>query len=367
MDILALDRDLISHLRSTDTMSQLVVEMSRLNKIVSTTKKSSSNTSFPNRLIAKLDEKKKKIERRIRERRSQHTLKMYLLESAYLIREFKNILNKPVQLSFMGPKIVPTREKDAVIKKYLKVHKKYKPNAKPEVETKCESAGVKCTRPQCNSVDFITSDQSKICSECFTLQSDLTNPTSSYSDIERINISSKYLYDRKVHFRDCILQFQGRQNVTIDTTVYEALEDEFQKHHLLIGDSNTPLTIRFSNITKEHISIFLKELRLSKHYENCQLLHYNLTGKPPPDISHVEGALLEDFEKLTELYDKKYKKDARKNFVNSQYILFQLLKRHKFDCKATDFAILKTADRRNWHHSVCKDLFGTLSWNFTSI
>ena len=33
--------------------------------------------------------------------------------------------------------------------------------------------------------------------------------TSSYKDTERANISSKYMYDRKVHFRDCINQYQG--------------------------------------------------------------------------------------------------------------------------------------------------------------
>ena len=48
-----------------------------------------------------------------------------------------------------------------------------------------------------------------------------------------------------MHFRDCILQFQGRQNVTIDKSVYDRLESEFDKHHLLIGDKNTPNSLLY--------------------------------------------------------------------------------------------------------------------------
>ena len=32
----------------------------------------------------------------------------------------------------------------------------------------------------------------------------------SYNAINRVNITSKYTYDRKIHFRDCVNQFQGK-------------------------------------------------------------------------------------------------------------------------------------------------------------
>ena len=82
------------------------------------------------------------------------------------------------------------------------------------------------------------------------------------------------MYDRKIHFRDCINQYQGKQNSTVLQIVYDGLEEQFDKHHLLVGDKNSPKEIRFSNITKEHVSIFLKELDHTKHYENTNLIHY---------------------------------------------------------------------------------------------
>ena len=74
---------------------------------------------------------------------------------------------------------------------------------------------------------------------------------------------------------------------------------------------------------------------------------------------------MDDFIVLTELYNK-YKQEhkiPRKSFINSQYVLFQLLNRHKHHCKREDFNILKTIDRQYFHDEVTKDLFQELGWN----
>ena len=96
--------------------------------------------------------------------------------------------------------------------------------------------------------------------------------TSSYNDIDRVNISSKYMYDRKVHFRDCIKQYQGKQNSTIPDKIYQELEEQFKLHHILLGDKNTHKKERFKNLTKNHILLFLKDLGYSNHYENVHLI-----------------------------------------------------------------------------------------------
>jgi len=116
--------------------------------------------------------------------------------------------------------------------------------------------------------------------------------------------------------------------------------------------------------------MFLKDTVNSKHYEDVILIYFNITGKKPNDISHLEPNLLDDFDVLTNLYDKKFKRDAkfdRKNFINTQYVLFQLLRRHKYMCKKQDFNILKTIDRKSFHDDICKELFEELGWNFTAI
>jgi hypothetical protein len=204
-----------------------------------------------------------------------------------------------------------------------------------------------------------------ICPECGA-QQELTQTTTSYKDADRVNISAKYTYDRKVHFRDCINQYQGKQNCTIDQKVYDDLTDIFERHRLLVGDKNTDKKIRYSKITKEHVLMFLKELNYNKHYENVILIHSNMTGNKPDDISHLEDRLLADFDILVDTYDNHFKnKVERVNFISTQYVLYQLLLKYKHPCKKEDFVILKTMERKNFHDYIMSELFMLIGWSFT--
>ena len=213
---------------------------------------------------------------------------------------------------------------------------------------------------------FEIEDEKYICKVC-GCQKDILGNMTSYKDINRVNITYKFTYERIVHFKDCINQYQGKQNSNIDENIYKELEKQFEVHGLLIGDKTTPREERFKNITKEHIIMFLKETGNSNNYEHVFLIYNTLTGKKNDDISHLEKVLLEDFETLSNLYDKKFrneKKIERKSFINTQYVLYQLLRKHKHPCKKEDFNILKTLDRKSFHDDILSELFQELSWNY---
>lgn len=290
-------------------------------------------------------------------------LNFYIIETAEILEKYRQILKTPIKLSFCGKPKQDSKEKLELIQKYLEIAQKYyKVQTKPS-EKKFEFSCESCT----NKKDFVTEENAYICLECGA-QQEILQHTISYKDSDRVNISTKYTYDRKVHFRDCINQYQGKQNCSIDQKVYDQLEDIFERHHLLVGDKNTEKIIRFSKITKEHILMFLKELDFSKHYENVTLIHYNITGKKPDDISYLEDKLLADFDLLVETYDKNFKdKVDRVNFISTHYVLYQLLRRHKHRCKKEDFVILKTMDRKAFHDNVCRELFDSLGWNFVPL
>ena len=297
----------------------------------------------------------------IKEVETQTKYNFYLANSAGLVEEYKTILKIPIKMNFMGRAVKKSKRKRILIKSYLVVAAKYiniddtKKRKQPPVV--CLNCG--------NKKEFDILDKTTYtCMLCFA-QQNIMKHNSSYNDINRVNISSKYMYDRKVHFRDCIKQYQGKQNCTIIPKVYEDLKNEFFLHHLLEGNKNTSNTVRFRNITKNHILMFLKELGYSNHYENVHLIHFTLTCIKPDDISHLEDQLLEDFDSLTELYDAMYKHIERKNFINTQYVLYQLLRRHKHPCKKEEFIILKTIDRKFFHDEVCQKLFTELGWNHT--
>jgi len=285
----------------------------------------------------------------------------YIIKTVPLIEEYKKILQKPIKITFMGKPQKNNKEKNKLVQQFLEIASHYVDIDVCNLE---KDDDISC--PNCsNKKEFDIIDRNiYICLRCYAQQS-IMKHISSYNDIDRINISSKYMYDRKVHFRDCIKQYQGKQNSTIPIKIYENLEEEFRSHHLLKGDKNSPNEIKFINITKNHILLFLKDLGYSGHYENVHLIHYMLTKIKPDDITYLEDQLLDDFDSLTDLYDKEFKDINRKNFINTQYVLYQLLCRHKHKCNKEEFIILKTIDRKFFHDEVCKNLFEQLGWNHT--
>jgi ribosomal protein S24E len=286
----------------------------------------------------------------------------YIAETAELLERYKEKLKIPVKMSFTGKQVEIDPEKQDIIARYLDIAKKYIPISVKSVEKKSKASCINCSSKK----DFVQEETGFVCQDCGA-QQDILQHTTSYKDVDRVNISAKYSYDRKVHFRDCINQYQGKQNCTIEQKVYDDLENMFEKHHLLAGDKSTKKENRFSKITREHVLMFLKELGYSKHYENVILIHYNMTGKKPDDISHLEDKLLADFDLLVETYDKFFKnKVDRVNFISTQYVLYQLLLKHKHPCRKEDFVILKTVDRKSFHDTICSQLFSLLSWTFNN-
>ena len=205
------------------------------------------------------------------------------------------------------------------------------------------------------------------CLEC-SCQISTIETGHTHQDYTRVNIIGKFVYNRVLHFQDCIKQFQGKQNCKIPDVVYDDLNRKFKSYRLLIDSDN--FHARYSKITPQHILMFLRELKYVKHYENVNVIYYVLTNKRIADISHLENKLIEDFKQLVSLYDSLHSKDKpdeldRKNFMNVQYLLFQLLRRHGYKCKLEDFSILKTIDRKLFHDKICSNLFQKLGWNFT--
>jgi hypothetical protein len=299
-------------------------------------------------------------------------LGFYILETNDLIEKYKEILYKPVKLSFMGKKETENKNKKDIIDKYLAIAEKY-----VQIKEYCRNLGISKNveeiikhKISCNNCGNkktyeIIDGKTFICNEC-GFQEEYLNNLSSFKDVTRVNISSKYTYERRIHFRDCINQYQGKQNSTVTDKVLRDIEVQLRNHGLEC-DNWTNNEERWVKVSKDHILLFLKETGHTKHYEDVFLIFNKITGKKLDNISYLEPKLLDDFDKLSSLYDKKFKQDkkiSRKSFINTQYVLYQLLRRHRHVCRKEDFNILKTLDRKSWHDEICKELFEELGWNF---
>lgn len=369
IDILRIDENIRKQFEKD--YEEIPIYQERLTNVLRILEKTNLNQRFRENLILNRD----LITEKIQNLKIKRDYNFYLFETLDIIERYKEILKKPLKLSFIGKPKRNDNEKNNLIKRYISIARNYYEIDNESKESK-ESRGetkdsgeekshfiVSCQNCSNTNLELfdIIDNNIYICNLCCNQQI-IIKYNSSYNDINRVNISSKYIYIRRIHFRDCINQYQGKQNNTVHQDVYRDLEREFFQHHLLVGNESTPKEIRFGNITKKHIHMFLKELNYSNHYENINLIHYVMTGVKPVDISHLEEQLLDDFDVLTELYST-IKHNKRKSFINSQHVLYQLLRRHKFPCNKDDFIVLKTTDRKCFHDEITKELFETLGWN----
>ena len=296
--------------------------------------------------------------------------RMFIAETLEHVNEYKNLLKNPITNNNRKCTIAELKTKIEhaymdIVKRTISKMRWYDIDTGNLGSKKLSTS--EC--PNCNNTDKTLFDTDelgrKTCLECSSVISTLETGNG-HLDFNRATISGKFIYNRVLHFQDCIKQFQGKQNCKIPQVVYDHLDAQFAAYRLL--NESEDKRVKYSRITKQHILMFLKEF--PKQYENVNVIYTTLTGKSGENISHLETQLLEDFKELITLYDSLHSKDKpeeldRKNFLNVQYILFQFLKRHGYPCNQEDFSMLKTTERKLFHDQVCSNLFAKLGWNFT--
>jgi hypothetical protein len=292
--------------------------------------------------------------------RAVKDFEFYYFDTKFTIAEFENMMKTPVANSFF------TREGDAefenrkraLAQEFFQKMRFYAP------EFLDSSTEFKKSEPSpgCDAKFLVTDDCTATCVSCCQERARIVN-NSSFVDNSRVNISSKYTYDRKIHFRDCINQYQGKQNTHIPPDVFKNLETALINHRVISSERSAD---RFDRVTVSHIHMFLKSLNYTKYYDDAILIHSVITGSQPDNIEHLEDDLMKDFDAMLTEYDKNFKTADRKNFINTQYVLYQLLKRHKHKCDKDHFVVMRTmSDRKSYHDRICKTIFSKFGWEFT--
>lgn len=305
-----------------------------------------------------LEDEKRSLEKKISDIETNNMFAEYVCISHKIISEYMQLLMVPVNISFFGKKkenVDMCDRKESLLEKFLDIAKKYIPikTYKREIKKKlvCDCG---------NAVDFTHTENTITCEVC-GIETKVYTIQTNFKDIDRVNLSQKYKYSKRVYFRDTVNRYEGKQNKKIDKKVYDDVENWFIKHNLLIDGDN--FHQKHSKITKDHMYMALSETGHNLHYEDINLLHNQFTGIPCPDISHIRNELFEDFDKVMAVYDTL---DVdRVNSLNSQYILYQLLRRRKVKVNENDFGMLKTRDRLIDYDEIFQQLCLRLEWTFT--
>lgn len=338
------------------------------------------------RMIYKLTNLKDTLTLKIKE---HENLKYFQLDIAPMIEKYHDLNKQIMVIPFFNSnkKIIKEHavKKEQIQQEFIQKIKDYTNLKNFEFMMKNYVSVLRSSPPPCicgNKTEFIRDEDRAVCAICSTEQTLISN-MSSFSDVGRVNMASKYTYNRKVHFRDCIIQYQGKQKTHIPEEIYIILENKLLEKKLINGSLNLSREKKFEKVTRIMILDILKELEskdIKKFYDDIVLIHHTLTGQPCDNIEYLEDSLLDDFDKLTETYDKVYtntefgknvdgasnlKIVKRKNFINAQFVLYQLLRKHGHPCNEMDFLTLKTSERKRFHHTICKELFSILGWKYS--
>lgn len=312
-----------------------------------------------------LIKEKEELEKKIEDINNNTLFAEYICVSQNIINEYINLLSVPTNKQFFGETKNDSEEKyritnqDKLQEKFLEIAKKYLPikNTKQEIIKKQV-----CT---CGSNDFTHNDNNYICNEC-GLENIIYSSQTNFRDVDRVNLSQKYKYNRRIHFRDIIYQYQGKQNKKIDQKVYDDCENWFYEHNLLLYNKKLSREHpewykNHSKITKEYVVMSLKENKYINNYDDMNFIHNYFTNIPCPDISDIENELLDDFDSFLEVYESFSDLD-RTNLLNGQYILYRFLKRRKRPVNINDFHMVSTRDRLSEYSEIYNRICMQLEW-----
>ncbi len=287
------------------------------------------------------------LETKIQDIESGALLAEYIYLTEKYIKEYTDIIKIPMNVSFFNKPIKQVNTQlTKITGNYLEIASNYTSIQNIVNET------VSTLTCKCGSINFKYNDNVVSCEQC-SLEIHVQSSQNSFKDSDRINTSQKYKYKKKVHFRDTVNQYQGKQNKkTTDEILYNQLEIEFEKMGLLIDSKNW--YEKHKAITKDIIYMVLRETSNNNRYEDINYIHNYYTGIPCPDISYLEHQLYQDFDRVVEAYDN-FDVD-RKNFLHSKYVLYQLLRIYKFKVDKADFDILKTRERLLDHDNIWENI-----------
>jgi hypothetical protein len=194
-----------------------------------------------------------------------------------------------------------------------------------------------------------------------------TSPSdfSSFADTKRISSLAQNHYNRTNNFPKCLDQYQGKQGSVIDNNILKSLEKRAIAIKLVppIGPVEMTKRERFARITPAHIIRMASDIGLENLEGRVNLIHHILTDQPCIDLVPVEDQLIADFVAFSTVFDQFKTRNAkfRKNFINTDYVLWRLLKKNGHN--GPEPATFKTLDRALDHINTCNEIFSVLGWN----
>ena len=166
--------------------------------------------------------------------------------------------------------------------------------------------------------------------------------------------SNYYAYKRINHLRECLNQWQGKENTFIPDEVYDSIIVELKKERIKNLATLTPKIMR----------ALLRKLKLNKFYEHIPQILMKLTNRPPLKISKdIEEKLCEMFLQLQQPFAE-CAPEGRKNFMSYSFTINKLTNLLGLYEIQEYFPLLKSREKLREQDRIWKAICSKLDWPF---
>lgn len=174
-------------------------------------------------------------------------------------------------------------------------------------------------------------------------------------------------YDPKSNFENLLRRKQCKQENLIDPKVFEDLDNYFANYKLPTS-AQIKAQPCLPDRTKAGTSLemILKALSDTGHviyYDDVDLLCHLYWGWEPLNVEMYQDRIMADHDAVENMYQTLIteQKLERKSAINTQYKLFQILRRY-VPCKVEDFKMIKTPEILEFYDTICAQIWERLGW-----
>lgn len=308
--------------------------------------------------VIEIAEKIENYNKRIHDINNNEILNNYLKSVSSIIEKFDKIVSEEDQNTEDSEHLA--RIVDNFIKitnfEFFNISLQKKQNKKKD---ECDICG--------ESLSGISEDEGyRSCPTCGKIQKEIMNfyKNEAKSDYDNSHQEST---ENVKNFRKAIHNFDHRADTSHlppNSEIVYKLDEYFETynpklHRNYIHDNGFDRWIRKGTNIYD-MEEAMKEKKFNKYYDNIYHFCKIYWGWKRPGISHLEETLIEDFRKSRASYN--IHKGSRNSSMNVNYELYHGLKRHGFNCKFSDFKMIKTKSTLDEYDEIRKKVEADMGW-----
>lgn len=278
---------------------------------------------------------------------SQEKLKEYIDRISPIYDNWKKIRQNEGNCYKLGQEKTFNAEKFFLVSSFIQIASEYTPL---NLTMKTTVNNDIC--PYCRNKYSLDEDNKIICYECGICEDTLHN--NSFYNISRVNNTNSVGYTNRENFIRTLNNYQGRQDVVLPQELFTKV-DEYC----------TEKRINKFTLTHDKTRQIFKQIGFSDYYDHINLFLNMYINKPLPDISKYEEEILHDYDMFFQKFNE-IKNDSRDSSLNSQYLLYILLRRRKIKNKndINEFKIPDTKSILLESENIARKVFAELGWEF---